>query len=164
MNTAQEVPEQAPFAMAWQHCPWGMATIDGAGNLLQVNPAFESCTGIAAEQVRGMSEADFIALLGAPSPGQRRFEHRRVETAGAGLRAVHYFRPSAVVALQDQRLASLVEAVREPLGSIYGFTELLLTQNYDEETRRELTTTVLEQAEAMSNILNEHFNRAQDGS
>jgi hypothetical protein len=39
--------------------------------------------------------------------------------------------------------------------SIYGFVELLLTQNYDEETRRGLTSTLMGQVEAMGNIVNE---------
>jgi signal transduction histidine kinase len=44
--------------------------------------------------------------------------------------------------------------LREPMASIYGFAELLLTQNYDEETRRDLTSTLMEQVDVMSNIIN----------
>ena len=54
----------------------------------------------------------------------------------------------------DVRLSHIAELLREPLASIYGFAELLLTQNYDEETRRDLTATLLEQVEVMSNIIN----------
>jgi signal transduction histidine kinase len=52
------------------------------------------------------------------------------------------------------KLSRIAELLREPLASIYGFAELLLTQNYDEETRRDLTATLLEQVEVMSNIIN----------
>jgi K+-sensing histidine kinase KdpD len=52
------------------------------------------------------------------------------------------------------KLSHIAELLREPLASIYGFAELLLTQNYDEETRRDLTATLLEQVEVMSNIIN----------
>jgi len=52
------------------------------------------------------------------------------------------------------KMSHVAELLREPLASIYGFAELLLTQNYDEETRRDLTATLLEQIEVMSNIIN----------
>ncbi len=52
------------------------------------------------------------------------------------------------------KLSHIAELLREPLASIYGFAELLLTQNYDEETRLDLTATLLEQVEVMSNIIN----------
>lgn len=52
------------------------------------------------------------------------------------------------------RLSHVAELLREPLASIYGFAELLLTQDYDEATRRDLTATLLEQVEVMSNIIN----------
>jgi signal transduction histidine kinase len=52
------------------------------------------------------------------------------------------------------KLSRIAELLREPLASIYGFAELLLTQNYDEETRLDLTATLLEQVEVMSNIIN----------
>jgi signal transduction histidine kinase len=55
------------------------------------------------------------------------------------------------------KLAHIAEALREPLASIYGFTELLLTQDYDEETRIDLTSTLLDQIEIMSNLINEQL-------
>ncbi len=54
----------------------------------------------------------------------------------------------------SMKLSRIAELLREPLASIYGFAELLLTQNYDEETRLDLTATLLEQVEVMSNIIN----------
>jgi signal transduction histidine kinase len=55
------------------------------------------------------------------------------------------------------KLAHIAEALREPLASIYGFSELLLTQDYDEETRIDLTSTLLDQVEVMSNLINEQL-------
>ena len=48
--------------------------------------------------------------------------------------------------------------LREPLASIFGFAELLLTQNYPDDVRLDLTETLLNQVEAMANILNERLN------
>lgn len=54
----------------------------------------------------------------------------------------------------SMKLSRVAELLRAPLASIYGFAELLLTQDYDEETRCDLTATLLEQVEVMSNIIN----------
>lgn len=54
----------------------------------------------------------------------------------------------------SEKLSRIAELLREPLASIYGFAELLLTQDYDEDLRRDLTATLLEQVEVMSNIIN----------
>lgn len=54
----------------------------------------------------------------------------------------------------DRRIERVAEQLREPLASVIGFAELLLTQDYDEETRRELTATLLAEAEALADIIN----------
>lgn len=54
-----------------------------------------------------------------------------------------------------QDLARVAELLRQPLTSIQGFAELLLTQQYDESTRLELTYTLLAEAEHLSNIISE---------
>lgn len=54
----------------------------------------------------------------------------------------------------SEKLSRIAELLREPLASIYGFAELLLTQDYDEDLRRDLTATLLEQVEVMANIIN----------
>ena len=135
---------------AWRHCPWGMAAIGNDGNVLKVNPAFERCTGTAGATLPGMSEAAFAALLGSPL-----FGFVRVETQDGGLRALYYLRLVTANTGHKLELSRFTEALREPLASIYGFAELLLTQDYDEETRRDLTGTLLEQVEALTNIINE---------
>jgi len=50
--------------------------------------------------------------------------------------------------------ARVAELLREPLSIIQGFAELLLTQQYDESTRLELTRTLLAETEELSNIIN----------
>lgn len=133
----------------WDNYPFGIVAIGGDGNVRAINPAFDICTGLTGAALIGISEADFDALLGTLS-----LERSRVETTDGGLRAVHYLRNVERRCASDPRLPGLSEALREPLASIYGFTELLLMQEYDEETRRSLVATVLEQAEVMANIIN----------
>jgi signal transduction histidine kinase len=135
---------------AWRHCPWAMVAFSDDGNLSEVNPAFERCTGIAAEDALGMSAANFAARLGALP-----LEVCRVETQDDGLSAVYYLRLPSSNRENGLQLARLTEGLREPLASVYGFAELLLTQNYDEETRRNLTATLLEQVESMANMIND---------
>lgn len=152
MNSLQTQAAPTFLGAAWQHCPWGMAAIGSEGNVLGVNPAFEFCTGIAASAALGLSEAALDARL-----GELQVEHHRVETPGNELRAIHYVRCSGELTAHELRLPHVVETLRESLGSIYGFAELLLTQNYDDETRRDLTATLLAQADTMANLINEHL-------
>jgi signal transduction histidine kinase len=71
--------------------------------------------------------------------------------------------PAAENREYDLRLSRIAELLREPLASIYGFAELLLTQDYDEELRHELTATLLDQVEAMSNIINAQLDIRNSG-
>jgi signal transduction histidine kinase len=139
----------SPIDAAWRHSPWAIAALSDHGTVRGVNPAFERCTGIAPETALGMSAADFAAQLDALP-----LDACRVETTDGCLSAIYYLRPLNESSVQTLELARLTETLREPLASIYGFAELLLTQNYDEETRRDLTATLLEQVEAITNIIN----------
>lgn len=150
MNTTNTALQPNQALAAWTRSPWGMAVVGVDGRVEAVNGAFRDVTGKAEGQLLGMAEADLDALLGSLS-----LERRRVEIDGSELRAVHYAVPASSGVAAAQRAELVAEALREPLASIYGFVELLLTQNYDEETRRGLTSTLLEQVEAMGNIINE---------
>ena len=140
MNIASERLTPDEFETAWERSPWGLAAIGGDGNVRAVNPAFMRRTGLAAAALLGIGEADFVARL-----DPARIDCLRVETADGKLRAIHYCRDLTAHSESDQRLSRVAEALREPLASIYGFAELLLTQNYDEQTRRDLTGTLLDQ-------------------
>jgi signal transduction histidine kinase len=152
MSTSDELLTSGALAAVWESYPCGIVAIGGDGNVRAINPAFETCTGLVGTALLGISEADFDALLGT-----LQLERRRVETTRGGLRAVHYLRSVTRRSADDLGVSGLSEALREPLASIYGFAELLLTQDYDEETRSSLLATVLEQAEAMSNIINDRL-------
>ena len=143
---------QSPIEAAWQHCPWGMAVIAADGTVSALNAAYCKHLGLAQDDLLGKSEADLDALT-TPLPQ----DYRRVEVLRDDVRAIHFLGDASGTEINARHLASIAEMLREPMASVYGFAELLLTQNYDEDTRHELTATLLEQVEAMSNIINQEF-------
>lgn len=152
------VPEHAELREASDHCPWAIVAIGDDGNVRWVNGAFERCTGVEPESVLSISEAAFEAAMRSA-----KVEHTRALSEGAGLRSIHYLRP-VDEAHGAQLLSRLAEQLREPLASIYGFAELLLTQNYDDDLRLELTGTLLEQVEVMLNTINEKLDVSDSAS
>jgi signal transduction histidine kinase len=143
------------YESAWLHAPWGMAGIAADGRVCALNPAFAACSGAAGEKLLGMSEADLRARLDTLP-----LERHRVETAGT-LRAIHYIRLITRQRMDQEWLTHLAETLREPLASIYGFAELLMSQDYDYPTRRDLTTTMLEQMELMTSLINERLDTSK---
>ena len=151
------VPAAEALRAAWQRCPWGMALVDAGGKVCAVTPAFAQITAVEVDALVGLSESALHALLSTLA-----HEHRRLEVATAPVVAIHYLREITGQAHDAKRLSRVAQELREPLASAYGFAELLQTQNYDEPTRRDLTTTLLEQLELMSNIINEQLDLRRD--
>ena len=142
----------SPENAAWTNNPWGMVAIDVAGRVCAINPGFECCTNLTITSLIGMSEADFERLL----QGVQLLDRTRIEITDGSLRAIHYVRCAGSVE-HDRQSSRIAEVMREPLASIYGFAEMLLTQHYDEQTRRDLTAMLLGQAEVMANLINEQL-------
>jgi signal transduction histidine kinase len=141
---------------AWENHPWGMVAINLEGRVCAINPSFENCTNLVIAALIGLSEADFDQQLS----NVQLLDRTRVEINDGSLRAIHYVR-GAGRAEYDGKLSKVAELMREPLASIYGFAEMLLTQHYDDQTRRDLTAMLLGQAEVMANLINEQLeNRA----
>ncbi len=148
-------------AELWDKSPWGMVAIDVDGKVSAVNSSFQQYTNISEQALLGMSEADFdYQLIRTNLIAQ----HRVKMTTGT-LRAVHYLR--YVNNMQDElktaeKMSNIAELLREPLASIYGFAELLLTQHYDEQTRLDLTAILLQQTEVMSDLINKNLEARKD--
>ena len=134
---------------AWRYCPWGMAVIAADGNVSAVNRAYAEYLGRTPTTLLGQSEADLDALVTRLPQ-----DYRRVEVMRDDVRSIHFLGDASGFEMNAKHMANIAEMLREPLASIYGFAELLLTQNYDEETRQDLTATLLEQVEVMTNIIN----------
>ena len=63
--------------------------------------------------------------------------------------------------MKSEFLSSAAHELRTPMASIFGFAELLLVQSVDEETKRDLLTTIYQQAELMAQIINELLDLAR---
>jgi signal transduction histidine kinase/HAMP domain-containing protein len=63
--------------------------------------------------------------------------------------------------MKSEFLSAAAHELRTPMASIYGFAELLLAQDFDEEMRREVVTTIFKQSELMASIINELLDLAR---
>jgi signal transduction histidine kinase/CHASE1-domain containing sensor protein len=63
--------------------------------------------------------------------------------------------------LKSEFLSHAAHELRTPMASIFGFTELLITQEFEEAERRELLDTIFTQSELMISIINELLDLAR---
>jgi signal transduction histidine kinase len=63
--------------------------------------------------------------------------------------------------LKSEFLSHAAHELRTPMASIYGFTELLLTQEFDEADRRDFLDTIYRQSSLMISIINELLDLAR---
>ena len=66
-----------------------------------------------------------------------------------------------VEVLKSEFLATAAHELRTPMASIFGFSELLLSQNSDEETQKEFLEIIHKQSKIMVQILNELLDLAR---
>ena len=66
-----------------------------------------------------------------------------------------------VESLKSEFLATAAHELRTPMASIYGFTELLLTQDHDGKTQKEFLDIIYRQSKLMVQILNELLDLAR---
>ena len=144
---AQTPIDAATATLAWERSSLGIVVIGSDGAVHAANPAAAEILGMPAEALAVLGEADFVVST-------RDLDHRRMELAQSGLRSIHFIRRPSAASAAIPRLAKIAEDLREPLASIYGFAELLIHQNYDPETRHELTTTMLSEIEVMIDLIN----------
>lgn len=148
MSPGEHKPiDAASAALAWERSPLGIVVIGSDGVIHAANPAAAEILATPVADLEGLGEAEFVASA-------EDLEHRRMELAQSGLRSIHFIRRPRATSAAIPRLAKIAEDLREPLASIYGFAELLIYQNYDPDTRRELTTTMLGEIEVMIDLIN----------
>ncbi|NDY90502.1 ATP-binding protein [Ideonella livida] len=166
----------------FRHSPLGIVAADGAGRLLLQTPAVARLTGLDGEALAGQSLAQFEQALRErvgpgqavswPEPGQcqvwplgggpGRGSARMVQLAAAdrpddeGLRLIFLSDVTAETDLRrmkTQFLATAAHELRAPMGSIRGFTELLLMRQHGPEDTREMLETVRRQALRLNALL-----------
>lgn len=62
---------------------------------------------------------------------------------------------------KSEFISTAAHELRTPLASIYGFAELLMTQEVDAATRHEFTGIIFQQAQSMANLLDEMLDLAR---
>lgn len=169
--------------------PDGFISFDPAGRVKYANTAFLQMTGLREASVLGQTEEEFSRQLADLCLPTARFcgvnalsEANRdtIELSGpidrvllVGVRKsqsssvlqVLYFRDitheTEVDRMKSEFLSTAAHELRTPMASIYGYSELLLHESYDEATRKELLGTVHRQSELMASIINELLDLAR---
>jgi PAS domain S-box-containing protein len=104
-------------------------------------------------------------LIELSVPGHRVVEvGLRLSSSGA-VSQILYFRDvtheTEVDQMKSDFLSTAAHELRTPMASIYGFAEVLLTQELDEDNRKEFTGIIFRQSELMASILNELLDLAR---
>jgi PAS domain S-box-containing protein len=131
---------------------------------------------------RCIPEAHFpeISVLRDKARTGSRKRHQTIELAGSdrrvlevGLRESQIETVSQILYLRDithetevdrmksEFLSHAAHELRTPMASIYGFTELLITQEFDKTEQREFLDTIYKQSELMISIINELLDLAR---
>lgn len=163
--------------------PDGFVFVDESGRISFVNPAFTEMTGLRPDAVVGqtLSELDAqLASLCAASPGlalvdrdgdgllQLNDPHKvvirwllrvLVDAGGEVHGRVIYLRDitheSEVDRMKSDFLSTAAHELRTPMASIFGFSELLLSREFDAATQRDLLQTIHRQTRNLINLVNE---------
>ncbi len=98
-------------------------------------------------------------------PRHRVLQRTRVMLASPNLSAIEYFRDVTaqveVDRIKSEFLATAAHELRTPMTSIYGFSEILATMDFDREQAREFGATIHAQAESLVLLLNELLDLAR---
>lgn len=88
-----------------------------------------------------------------------------IASDSVGISQILYFRDvtqeSTIDQMKSEFLSTAAHELRNPMASIYGFSEVLMTQDLDSATRNEITGIILSQSEMMVSILNELLDLAR---
>lgn len=116
--------------------------------------------GGEAEAVRSASKQ----ILHLHTPTARTLV-RRVRHGGHDNETVMYFRDITheleVDRMKSEFLAMAAHELRTPMVSIFGFTELLLKRNFNDERRQDMLGTIHRQASILINLVNELLDLAR---
>ena len=78
---------------------------------------------------------------------------------------VIYFRDvtieTEIAEMKSAFLATAAHELRTPMASVFGFSELLLSREYDKETTQEILSTIYHQSASLVNILNQLLDLAR---
>ena len=130
------------------------------------------CTGAAKPTFAALANTPPIQpnsstryLIELSRPPRRVLEVGIRKSEVGSVREMLYFRDVTneveVDRLKGEFLSTAAHELRTPMASIYGFAEILLTQDMDEKSRHEGLEIIYHQSEAMISILNELLDLAR---
>jgi signal transduction histidine kinase len=110
----------------------------------------------------GASRRQLVELAG---PGGRVLEVGIRMADGSSISQVLYFRDVTyemeVDRMKSEFLSTAAHELRTPMASIYGYSEVLLMQDFDKETQIDFLKTIYRQSELMASIINELLDLAR---
>ena len=108
---------------------------------------------------------DSPRLIELSTEGKRVLEVALRLSLASTVSQVLYFRDvtreTEVDRMKSEFMSTAAHELRTPMASIYGFAEVLLSQDHDEANRREFLEIIFRQAELMASILNELLDLAR---
>ena len=110
-------------------------------------------------------QADERVLIELAQGGKRIIEVGLRSSQASAVSQILYFRDvtheTEVDHMKSEFLSTAAHELRTPMASIYGFAEVLVTQELDEASRQEFLAIIFKQAELMASILNELLDLAR---
>ena len=104
-------------------------------------------------------------LIELTLPVRRVLEVGFRSSTSSAVSQILYFRDvtheTEVDQMKSDFLSTAAHELRTPMASIYGFAEVLLTQELDDDSRKEFTSIIFRQSELMASILNELLDLAR---
>ena len=168
----------------------GFIAFDSAGRVGYANPAFEKlfdvdCQAEPAQTMESLSrrlvanaenwQVSLPDLADGQSyrikvlkPAQRYLQvtaRTMLGDDGESLGKVMYFQDvthqTEVDRMKSEFLSTAAHELRTPLASVYGFSELLMSIDYDKETRNDLLETIHKQASRLTKLIDELLDLAR---
>jgi len=128
-----------------------------ANDCLPATP-FEGVTAMRLAQESGESAPPRL-LIELAGPGKRVIELKLRLADATTVSQILYLRDVTheveVDRMKSEFLSHAAHELRTPMASIYGFTELLVAQDFDAETRKDLLQTIHKQTAWLIEIINE---------
>lgn len=117
-------------------------------------------------EINDVADAQVYQIhLNRPTPRQIELVSRRINPAAESPARVIYVRDvthqKEVDRMKSEFLSTAAHELRTPLSSVYGFSELLLSVDYDSDTRRELTQTIHQQSARLTQLIDELLDLAR---
>lgn len=110
-------------------------------------------------------QADAQDLIGIDRSGKRMLQVGLRCSDASTVSQILYFRDvtheTEVDQMKSEFLSTAAHELRTPMASVFGFSEVLLSQEFDVATQREFLTIIYQQSKQMADILNELLDLAR---